>query len=197
MNKVLDFIFENIKSTYVLGAISIISAIVYFAVYRHIAILIIFIVSVVFFTFALGHHIYTKAKQLIQNHKKKVRAIQKDYAERFQEIRDIYEFLNKKEREIYHDLFYEKEKIVPSSDFHFDNITRTFSNISENPLPGENDTDKYYPILRCKLNETYSSGEGVDWHWGWKSYRFTMEPTHREKYKDIIEEVKQFVEENE
>lgn len=197
MNKVLDFIFENIKSTYVLGAISIISAIVYFAIYQHITILIIFIVSVVFFAFALGHHIYTKTKQLIQNHKKKISAIQKDYAERFQKVRDIYEFLNKEEREVYYDLFYQKEKIVPNSDFHFDNITSTFSSISENPLPGEDNIDRYYYILRCKLNEIYSNGEGANWHWGWKSYRFTMEPTYREKYKDVIEEVKRFVEENE
>jgi hypothetical protein len=185
MNKILDFIFENIKSTYVLGAISIISAIIYFTISQQTSVLIIFIISIVFFAFALGHHIYTKIKQIIQAYRKKIQAVKQDYKERFDEVVRIYESLDKKERKIYYDLFHNKEKVISASKFYFGSArTRTFSEIAQDPTPqfccGIKDC-----VISCRANKS------------WSKYYFTMDPTYREQYKDVIEDAKHSVEENE
>lgn len=173
MNKILDFIFKNIKNIYVLGALSIISGVTYFKICQQSIILIVFITNITFLIFALMCLICNKIKTVIIEKRR-------DYNRLFEETYNIYKFLNKKEREIYYDLFYSKEKIVSSSDFYLDYVSDIFSQITEKPF--SRDTNKHY-ILRCQLNEIYFSGKGMNKSKGWKSYRFTMDPSYKKHIK--------------
>ena len=140
-------------------------------------------------------------KKKIKRKKNERAKAQKEYDESCQYIYNIYLNLNESERNIFYRLFHEKEVIIPHSDFQEEEYchTKEFVNMvyfkDEEDLRYGNKSD--YNIF-CERNEYYTNGSNSlsDWSYGWKSYKFTMEPSFRDYYSDIIEKVKKIIDEN-
>lgn len=197
----LKLIFQDAKSLFSSGSLALAFLLIYLFGDKTNIFDILFWITLSIFVFTLIYHIYVQISKIIKRKKDEKIKAQEEYQDDYQYIYNIYLNLNKGERDIFYQLFHNKEVIIPHTDFHEEEWLHTNEFINMTYFKDQEDRrygSKSDYNIYCEHNEYYTNNSDSlsDWSYGWKSYKFTMEPSFRSDYSNIIEKVKKIIDEN-
>lgn len=197
----LRLIFQDAKSLFSSGSLTLAFLFIYLFGDKTNIFNILFWITLSIFIFALIYYVYGQISKIIKRKKDERIKAQKEYRDSYEYIYDIYLNLNKEERDIFYQLFHNKEVIIPYADFSEEEYAHTneFINMTyfkdrEDQRYGKKSDYNVY----CEHNECYTnkSDSPLNRGYAWKSYKFTMQPSFRNDYGGVIEKAKKIIDDN-